>query len=93
MRRHETDIKFGVFKFKRIKERFESFRMRNITFLLQIFERKIENVKIFFIKEDKNSNKVNFFRFRRLQISLRIEEFLKDLLEILLETKIFLAGN
>ena len=40
VRRHEIDIKFGVFKFKEIREGFESLRMRNNTFLLQPFERK-----------------------------------------------------
>ena len=38
------DIKFGVLMFKEIRERLESFRVRNITFLLQSFERKKENV-------------------------------------------------
>ncbi|KAG5407891.1 hypothetical protein IGI04_014010 [Brassica rapa subsp. trilocularis] len=41
------DIKFGVLMFKEIRERLESFRVRNITFLLQSFERKKDNVKYF----------------------------------------------
>ena len=48
VRRHEKKMKngfkFGVLTFKEIRERFESFRVRNITFLLQPFERKKENV-------------------------------------------------
>ena len=38
------DIKFGVLMFKEIRERLDSFRARNITFLLQSLERKKENV-------------------------------------------------
>ena len=38
------DLKFGVLMFKEIKERFESFRVKNIIFLLQPFERKKNNV-------------------------------------------------
>ena len=38
------DIKFGVLMFKKIRERLESFRVRNITFLLQSFEKKKENL-------------------------------------------------
>ena len=38
------DIKFDVFKFKVIKQRWEKFRMRNITFLLEPFEKNRENV-------------------------------------------------
>ena len=37
-------FKFGVLMFKEIRERLESFRVRNITFLMQAFERKEENV-------------------------------------------------
>ena len=48
VRRHkkkrEIDIKFGVLMFKEIIERLESFRVRNITFLFQSFERKKDNV-------------------------------------------------
>ena len=36
----EIDIKFGVLKFKEIREKLESFRRRNITFLLLPFEKK-----------------------------------------------------
>ena len=35
---------FDVYKFKEIRERLESFKMRNITFLLQPFKRKKDNV-------------------------------------------------
>ena len=35
----QFDIKFGVFKFKKIRVRLESFGVRYITFLLQPFER------------------------------------------------------
>ena len=38
------NIKFGVLMFKEIRERLESFRVRNITFILQSFERKKENL-------------------------------------------------
>ena len=38
------DLKFGVLMFKDIRERLESFRVRNITILLQPFESKKENV-------------------------------------------------
>ena len=38
------DIKFGVLMFKEIRERLESLRVRNITFLLQSFDKKKENV-------------------------------------------------
>ena len=34
------DLKFGVLMFKEIRERLESFRVRNITLLLEPFERK-----------------------------------------------------
>ena len=48
VRRHKKKMrngfKFGVLMFKEIRERLESFRVRNITFLLQPFERKKENV-------------------------------------------------
>ena len=37
-------FKFGVLMFKEIRERLKSFTVRNITFLLQPFERKKENV-------------------------------------------------
>ena len=37
------DIKFGVLMFKESRERLESFKVRNITFLLQPFARKKEN--------------------------------------------------
>ena len=56
--------------FKEIRERLESFRVRNITFLLQSFERKKKNVQIFFIYGDKNSNQVKYFRPRRLMEDL-----------------------
>ncbi|WZZ70489.1 hypothetical protein YC2023_081859 [Brassica napus] len=39
------DIKFGVLMFKEIRERLESSRVRNITLLLQSFERKKDNVR------------------------------------------------
>ena len=42
--KQKIDIKFGVYQFKEIRERLGSFRMRNITFLLQPFERRRENV-------------------------------------------------
>ncbi|WZZ36577.1 hypothetical protein YC2023_019978 [Brassica napus] len=45
-------FKFGVLMFKKIRERLESFTVRNITFLLQPFERKKENV---------NSRRSEFF--------------------------------
>ena len=50
------NLKFGVLMFKKIRERLGSFRVRNIIFLLQPFEKKKDNVQIFFIHGDKNSN-------------------------------------
>ncbi|WZY77493.1 hypothetical protein YC2023_023877 [Brassica napus] len=38
------DLKFGFLMFKEIRERLERFRVRNITFFLQPFESKKENV-------------------------------------------------
>ena len=40
----EIDIKFGVFKFKEIRERLKSFTLRNIALLLQPLENNRENV-------------------------------------------------
>ena len=48
-----------------IRERFESLKMRNITFLLKSFEMTRDNVYFLYI-ERQNSNKVKYFRFRRL---------------------------
>ncbi|KAG5406881.1 hypothetical protein IGI04_013000 [Brassica rapa subsp. trilocularis] len=45
-------FKFGVLMFKKIRERLKSFRVRNIIFLLQPFERKKENVLNIFDIED-----------------------------------------
>ena len=60
------EIMFCVLMFREVRERLESFKVKNITFLLQSFDRKKENVQIFFIYGDKNSNQVKYFQPRRL---------------------------
>ena len=54
--------------------------MRNITFLLQPFERKRECVNFSLYRKTKKSIRLNIFDSEDFQVSLLIEDFLDDLL-------------
>ena len=55
------DIKFGVLMFKEIRERFESFRVRNITFCCSHLRRRKIMCKFSLYMETKIPIRLNIF--------------------------------
>ena len=74
-KKREIDIKLVVFKFKEIREKLENYRLRNITFLLQPFNRREKMCKFYLYIETKFLIRLNIFDSEDFQTSLRLEVF------------------